>query len=282
MKVSVNRSRFASRRAHVVAWCVAVALLAALPSHISVQAGEPCARVEEGSFCVPFTSGPDVVAKLDPCHPERYGCVGNIHGFMWKTTAYNIGDDLVKGDFPGTGSDHAVVAQNMYRLTADQFMQIGMSWVKHDDWMQNTCNACDPPSKCQMSYCGPEGEPWPGPANGIVPGCSDTYGAPEMGYQPKLGPRSDINAYAGTFPAFVGLGCATGDTKLIDRRLQVHNDDLDPAQNAGAKYFIELHFVAKDDADDGNQYNNVTYAENEVVSCDPVTTCPTRAFSLFV
>lgn len=195
-------------------------------------------------------------------------------------TALNHGDAVVLGDSSyDDDNDHAVMTENMYRLTADQFMQIGMSWVKHDDWTSQVPGKCDiddiEQDLCQVP------QP-PDPIEGLYPFCADAYLASENGHQEDLGPRSEINAYTGYFPPpntrWWREPANICPPTHIDRRLQVHNDDLDPAQNAGAKYFFENHFVSADDALAGNQNNNVTYTESEVVSCDPVISCGSSSF----
>jgi len=47
----------------------------------------------------------------------------------------------------------------------------------------------------------------------------------------------------------------------ITRRLQVATSDLDPAQNAGATYWAETHYVTPDDASNQNQDNNASYRQ---------------------
>jgi hypothetical protein len=46
---------------------------------------------------------------------------------------------------------------------------------------------------------------------------------------------------------------------LLSRRINVLDSDVDPNQNAGAMYVIEGQYVAGDDAEWGNQWNNASY-----------------------
>jgi hypothetical protein len=50
--------------------------------------------------------------------------------------------------------------------------------------------------------------------------------------------------------------------------LQVHNADLDPDMNTGARYFAEVLIVAPDDAAAGNAANNASYREVVVTPYD--------------
>jgi hypothetical protein len=55
--------------------------------------------------------------------------------------------------------------------------------------------------------------------------------------------------------------------------------DLDPAQNAGARYFFETQYVSPDDAAHGNQNNNVSYRETTVSGNANDTTASCAAFT---
>ena len=51
-----------------------------------------------------------------------------------------------------------------------------------------------------------------------------------------------------------------GSPTIIDRRLQVHDADIDPDLNAGAAlYFVEGEYITDDDAAAGNDNNNASY-----------------------
>jgi hypothetical protein len=52
--------------------------------------------------------------------------------------------------------------------------------------------------------------------------------------------------------------------------LQIHNADLDPLFNAGARYFIQGHYILQDDAIARTHNNNASYREVEVSPVDAV------------
>ena len=211
------------------------------------------------------TSGPDVyVGGLTDV--EYFGNVGGatatgIYAYAVGTDACNAGDTTVK--WINGVNQHPVIAQNMYRLKSGRFEQLGQSWLKHGfvSTNSNFCGTCIQP---------PEG----GARLGIH--CSDAYGAGLNGDQPELGPRSEVNATMGAYP----WPHSSGDTSVIGMRLQVHYPDIDPAANAGARYFAEGHYVTADDATyvnttppnniHGNGLNNATW--REVSMSNPTTT----------
>ena len=87
--------------------------------------------------------------------------------------------------------------------------------------------------------------------------CSDPYASNINGAQDTLGPRSEVNPSTGFFPyPFTGAG-EYGDQ--VFRRLKVHKDDLDPALNAGAIYFVEGHYITSDDAAAERDDNNASW-----------------------
>src|ERR1043166_8697206 len=81
-----------------------------------------------------FNPGPDIVAG-NMADLEQFGAVGTQRGLASGLTSCNAGNQLV-GYFAIPGTDHPVVAQNLYRMSSgpgnnDHFEQIGQSWVKH-------------------------------------------------------------------------------------------------------------------------------------------------------
>ncbi len=78
------------------------------------------------------------------------------------------------------------------------------------------------------------------------------------GVQVYLGPRWEVNAHTGYFAYPPTRPPLT--VSILERRLQVHDVDLDPALNEGALYFVEGQHVAADDAQAGNGNNNASYA----------------------
>jgi hypothetical protein len=208
-----------------------------------------------GSLC-PVNAGPDVVVGVLPAI-QKFGTVDGVTSYALATTSCNIGDE----DLPwfGDTGQHPVIAQNMYRLKDGRFEQIGLSWVKHGFGAlagPDCCPVCENPGN--FDYLGP--------------GCSDPYSAGTNGNQAGfsgvagLGPRSDVNPTTGVFPFPYTTQGQSGDA--IYKRLQVRNDDLDPALNENALYFVEGHYVTPDDAQAGNGTNNASYRAASVGSFD--------------
>ena len=206
------------------------------------------------------TTGPDVTV-VDIYDIDSYGGDGNFHGYAVGTTSCNIGDDEL--NWCNTGScggglsskQHPVIAQNLYRLKAGRFEQIGMSWLKHGFFATNKPNAqtCKQGTSCITPPLGFE-------QLGI--GCTDTYWAGLNGDQP-LGRRSEVDATTSnfTFP-YTNVGFS----QVYDQRVKVANADVDPTQNAGALYWVEGQYVSDNDAAAGNGLNNASYRKATVSS----------------
>jgi hypothetical protein len=194
------------------------------------------------------STGPDViVVRLTDVN--YYGAIGSVSAYALGTDACN------RGDFPVLwiqgGTQHPLIAQNMYRLKDGRFEQIGQSFLKNSFQSLNSpgCGTCVQP-------------PLGGAQLGV--GCSDVYGAGYNGSQGNLSPRSSCNATTGVFtwppPP------APPAANVIGQRLQVYTQDIDPALNPGAIYFGEAHYVTADDAQwshagapSTNGLNNATY-----------------------
>jgi hypothetical protein len=185
--------------------------------------------------------GPDIIVGVLP-GMASYGTANGISAFAVATTSCNQGDEQAL--WIAGNNQHPVIGQNMYRLKDNRFEQIGMSWLKHGFFA------------LQHDACRLGCQRWPnGAALGV--GCSDPYSATLNGSQTLLGPRWQVNAFTGYFPYPPSRPPLTGS--LIERRLQVHNVDLDPALNIGALYFVDGHYVTADDALAGNGANNMSY-----------------------
>src|SRR5438132_741160 len=76
--------------------------------------------------------------------------------------------------------------------------------------------------------------------------CADPYTSGLNGSQTLLGPKFEVDALRGFHPHPVTMQGISGDE--IYKHLQVHDADLIPALNAGARYFVEGQYVAEDDA----------------------------------
>jgi len=185
--------------------------------------------------------GSDIlVAELQTTN--TYASVGGITAYAIGTTACNIG--TARANWIASTNQHPVIIQNLYRLMDDRFEQIGLSWVKHGFYAVS------------QSLCTPCNDPTNGTQLGV--GCSDPYSATLNGIQGNMSPRFLVNAHTGYFP-FPWSGPAPEST--IDRRLQVHNVDLDPVFNSGARYFMQGHYVHPNDCAAGTQNNNASYRE---------------------
>ncbi|MFA5892221.1 MAG: hypothetical protein WDA27_14950 [Actinomycetota bacterium] len=175
-----------------------------------------------------------------------YARKGPIVALSAKTTSCNKGDKvLLWHALPD--SRHPVITLNLYRLLDDRMEQIGQSWVKHGYYALQA-DACG--FGCQANPS----------EDGLGVGCSDPYGA-GLNKGPNLGSRRDINPTTGVFDGasvikdFPPEGPPRAD---IRHGLQVREADL--GQN-NARYFVEGHYIASDDAAEGNAHNNVSYRE---------------------
>jgi len=187
--------------------------------------------------------GQDVITGALPAI-QKFGTVGNITAYSVATTSCNIGNQILTWN-PNTNV-HPVMPQNFFRLKNGQFEQIGMSWLKHGfcALQQGLCPPCTPvPGGCPLAL-------------GV--GCSDPYDTGLNGQQSNMGPRRQVNASSALWSASWNTGLPAA-AATIGRRLQVNNDDLNPALNAGALYFCEAHYVHFEDAEDDNNNNNASY-----------------------
>ncbi|MFO0872366.1 MAG: hypothetical protein U0575_00155 [Phycisphaerales bacterium] len=189
--------------------------------------------------------GNDVIVSALPSF-WKFGTVNGITAYSIGTTSCNVGD--VPLDWVDDTNQHPVIAQNLYRLRDGRFEQIGLSWVKHGFCAEQLSGQC--------GVCMPLGGGGCWSQLGI--GCFDPYDALVNGLQFYLGPRSQVNASTGYFPYPFTAPPAEA---TIGRRLQVRNDDLNPALNPGATFFGEGLYVHPDDAADGNANNNATYRQ---------------------
>ncbi len=194
-----------------------------------------------GGSCANPASGADVIIG-ELIGVESYGGLGNQSSFAIGTTSCNVGSDELL--WIASTNEHPVISQNIYRLENGRFEQIGMGWLKHGFTALQGSVCCT----CISS----------GTGSRLGVGCSDPYSASLNGQQGSLGPRSEVNAYDGTFPYPFNIGFnQTGDR--VYKRIQVENSDIDPGQRPSALYFGEGHYVTPDDAQAGNGFNNASY-----------------------
>ncbi|MBI5762709.1 MAG: hypothetical protein HZA51_04205 [Planctomycetes bacterium] len=183
--------------------------------------------------------GPDVIVGAIT-DVVRWARIGDITAYSVGTIACNAG--TVPLHWYGNTNQHPVIAQNLYRYRDGRFEQIGKSWIKHGFAAETG------------TYCSLCTDPDSGSLLGV--GCSDAYRAPLNGRQASLTPRSLVNPATGYF-AFP-IQQPPPNTEL-DRRMQVHDDDLIATPGADAFYFLEAIYVAADDAASGNNMNNASY-----------------------
>ncbi|MEO1584208.1 MAG: GC-type dockerin domain-anchored protein [Planctomycetota bacterium] len=197
--------------------------------------------------------GADVVAG-EITGPFKWGSLNGFSAYSIGTSSCNIGDvDLLWDDELNDGTPanlHPVMGQNIFRYKDGRFEQLGQSWLKHAFFALNFNGLCG--NDCQPA------------ANGSLlgPGCWDPYSASLNGEQRGMGPKFEVNASTGFHPwPYTGDGTQGND---LFKRIQIRNSDLDPSQNAGARYFGEGQYVTPDDAAAGNDDNNATYREISV------------------
>ncbi len=208
-----------------------------------------------------FSTGPDVTVR-NLTDTTNWGSSGGVRAYSVGTDSCNVGTMPSNwcDDSPGCGAlepdQHPVIAQNVYRLSNGRFEQIGMSWLKHGFLSLNTPAASDcegsdgagNPVQCTQPPLG-------GDQLGV--GCTDIYGSGlnGTGGPNPLGRRSEVDPTQGTFVFPVTGG---GDGGTIGKRIQIAEADLTVA---GAKYWVEGHYVVDDDARAGNGLNNASYRE---------------------
>lgn len=214
------------------------------------------------------TNGPDVTV-FDIPEIANHGSDGELRGFSVGTDSCNVGNTAVNwcDESFGCGSlteeQHPVIAGNLYRVKDGKLEQLGKSWLKHGFLSLNTPNPeCgsnsnpDNPPSCS-------GAPLGGDQLGV--GCTDLYGSFLNGSR-ALGMRYEVNPATGFFPFPETIRPFSGQ---VEQRISVHEDDLEPTLNAGARYFFESQYIADDDAvaeTDGlsNAFNNASYREATV------------------
>ncbi len=172
-----------------------------------------------------------------------YGTSGGIRAFSMASTACNVGTQTGVW-IDGSSGRHPVISQNMYRLLAGRFEQIGQSWLKHSFCAVSefTCGAC------QTTSCGTLGI-----------GCADTYWA-TLNDGGAGGPKSLINpagvlANGGTHNNH-GHPLPTGNA-AIRGRLQISDVDI----NAGGQNFAEVHYITHDEELGDARNNNASWRE---------------------
>ena len=226
-----------------------IALAAVSQAQAPERSAAPALRVRvpsvEGTAA---SSGPDVTVIYLP-DTANYGAVDGIQAYSVGTTSCNVGDQPLwwcdRDQEYCDATQHPVIAQNLYRLKDGRFEQLGASWLKHGFFSTNQPDpSCGP--GCGPALFGDE----------LGAGCTDVYNARLNGDRNYLGPRSEVNGATGLFPF---PPTQPPSPQVIDQRLQVARDEVDPALNQGALYWIEGQYVTADDAAAENGLNNASY-----------------------
>ncbi len=205
---------------------------------LAVAAGS--ARAQDPNACDVAGEAPDVlVSGLGQV--RAWGSLNGVSSFSVETISCNLGTCWALWE--ETTNRHPVIAQSMYRVRDGRLVQIGQSWLKHGFF------ALSEPG-CSNDCVGtPDG-------TRLGVNCSDPYDAFLNGLQPALGPKYQVNPFTGEFPFPHAARGVSGD--VLFKRIQVDNDDLDPALNPGATFLFEGHYVTPDDATAGRGFNNAT------------------------
>ena len=219
----------------------------------AILTGQFNAVALEGSSGEGLVAGADVIVG-DLVGISKYGSVTvggvPVMAYAIGTTSCNVGTAQLQW-FASPDNRHPFIPQNMFRYKNGRLEQIGMGWGKHGfTALQGTvCGSCSASST----------------GNYLGIGCSDPYSSSLNGSQSGLGTRMEVNAATGVFPGTPNVGMPSAPA-TIGRRIQVKGPDLDPAQNAGAIYLAEGHYIAQDDAAAGNDNNNASWRQFNVGS----------------
>lgn len=225
----------------------AVGLLASPePSSMQSDAALPQEAPQRGVV------GPDVTVYHLP-NVTHFGESGGIHSYAVGTTSCNIGDEPLwwcdENRAYCNDEQHPVIAQNLYRLKDGRFEQLGMSWLKHG-FLALAISA----PECGNGTC--VSPPHGGDQLGV--GCTDPYSSGLNGAR-HLGMRSEVVSTTGLLDPFPFTEVPFSGP--LDQRLLVKEADLDPLLNPGARYWVEGHYIAADDAEARNAHNNASYRE---------------------
>lgn len=185
--------------------------------------------------------GPDVIVGDIQTSISTFGPHNGEMAFSIGTTSCNVG--AARLNWLSGNNQHPVIVQNLHRVKDGRIEQLGMAWLKHGFAVAagSFCNQCTDPAG---SYLGV--------------GCSDPYSSGLNGSQGS-GPRSEVNAATGYFP--IPHGSLPHPLSVLDGRIRVPNNELNPTFNAGARYFAEAQYVHPEDAAAGNDDNNASYRE---------------------
>jgi hypothetical protein len=205
-----------------------------------------CGRTVSALGLLVAAAVPAMAAGPDITHQEiqdvsNYGQVGGIYGYAWGSYTCNLGDTSLSWINAGTPA----LGMNAYRLADGRLVQIGLGFAKH---------ACCVGNGTGCGTCIATG------GAGLRPGCRDIYSSGFNGGQTRLGPRSGIDPYQGTFTAI-----PTFSGTAISRRVQVNTGDMSAATYPNAIYFAEGVYVCAEE-EPAQQLNNATYRRMSVAN----------------
>lgn len=186
---------------------------------------------------IAFAQGADIThsnIQDSARYPSTGAPVNGKYGYAWGSYTCNIGNANLSWINGGTPA----LAMNAYRFYDGRLTQIGLGHAKHGCCVANG-NGCG-------LTCSTTG-------TGLRAGCQDIYSAGFNGGTTRLGPRSGIDPYAGSFAA---IPSGTGDA--IWRHVQVNVSDMDPVGFPGARYFAEGIYVCNEELP-AAKLNNASY-----------------------
>ena len=199
--------------------------------------------------------GPDVIVSTIGSTFGEYGAVGDIGAYAVTTVSCNVGDQEAIWIDAGTQPNrHPVIGTQLYRFKtvngATRFEQIGMSWLKHGFCAADapSCVSINPNGISNPAYIANGSCDWLGLF------ATDTYSDGLNASQPGCGPRSEIQPWTGAYPFPYQLGSGASGNATY-KRLQVHKNEVDPAQHTGATYWGEVVYICTDEPE-ANRYNN--------------------------
>jgi hypothetical protein len=217
---------------------------------LALSAGESV-RLQVGGWSSAVGTGEIVIEELVPPPPGADILIGEISEFVQfgregseigcgiQSVVCNAGADPLDW-FQNPDPRHPFITSAAYRLEDDRFEQIGLSWAKHGF------------GAAQDDGCSLGCTPYQNNTR-LGSGCSDAYGASTNAAQSLMGMRSEVDPFTGVYDYATSiLSQGGGGFDGVERRLRIHDDDLDPLQHPGATWFCEVYVVAHDDIDPTN------------------------------
>ncbi len=213
-----------------------------------VGGSEPAPVIEAQP--APGDGGPRAPVGCDMAFCQLYGFyqmgrTGDRVGLTVATTSWNLGTaDCIWLNIPD--EEHPYIVYGMYRLKtvggSERFENVGYSAIKHGFYALGSHQCGGPP--CTF-------EPGHGPGDWLGQGCTDTYSASLNGQQSGMGPKHEVDPWAGTwfYPGSHMDGSHSHSSNQWEHRIAVYDDDLDPALNPGATYTCDAYYVMMDDID---------------------------------